>query len=55
MVDLQRSIDHKLNIDCVWKQDDGANSDTAALPNTNRSQIFSALDSSENFIRLDFR
>jgi hypothetical protein len=55
MVDLQRSIIRSLNTDRGWMQDDRGNSDANALVRANRSQIFSALEADENFIRLDFR
>jgi hypothetical protein len=54
MLDLQRRIGLVSNTVCGWMQGDPRNSDASALADSHRSQIFSALDSGENFIRWDF-
>jgi hypothetical protein len=51
MVDLQRRIAAKQNTLCSWMQDDAGNSDANASRESNCRQKFSAMESSENFIR----
>jgi hypothetical protein len=54
MVDLQRRFRRKSNAVYGRMQGDRRNSDIGALTDSDRSQIFSAPDRSENFIRSDF-
>jgi hypothetical protein len=54
MVDLQRGFSWIRNTACRWMQGVSRNSDTIALTDSNRSQIFSKPDSAENFIRSHF-
>ena len=54
MVDLHRSFAWIWNTVCRRMQGDRRNSDTIALNDSDRSQIFSTPDSGENFIRSDF-
>jgi hypothetical protein len=51
MVDLQRPIDSKGNTVRGGMQDDPENSDADTPADSNRREKFSAIDSSENFIR----
>jgi hypothetical protein len=51
MVDLQRRIGTKGNTVRRATQDDPGNSDINTSADSNRREKFSAIDSSENFIR----